>query len=575
MIKNLKIGLKLFLMSIIPCIAMVIISLIGVLRINSISERLTKSYYTEVHKVSSLILNADRDFYQVLLAQQNMIKEDITADELTKNKNDLRENVEQVNERVKSAKEILMLDKATFENFKEKETNKSTFEMIETFENEYNAWVESFDMSTGKIKDSKVFYESFSIVREELNKLGEVLDQYADDVAIKNEKNMNATRIQYIIITVISIIITLLIGILILKDSTRILQKIKELAERLSKYDFSREIDVQRKDEYGQTAMALNIAQDNVRSIIKGILSDSEEISGASEEISATIEEMSSKLQIINASTKEISSGVQDNSATAEEIAASIEVVDSSITVLSKKASDGTDNSQKIKTRASNIQKDSQFAINNTKKVYIEKEQIIIKAIEAGKVVNDIVLMADTIAGISEQTNLLALNAAIEAARAGEQGKGFAVVAEEVRKLAEQSTEAVGNVKNTIEKVREAFKNLSDNSNELLKFMDESIAPQFESFVKVGRAYQKDADFVSNMSDELATMAEDINNTISQVSGAVQNMAEMSQLSAERSSDIEESVSDTADAMEQVAHIAQSQAELAQRLNEMVKKFNI
>lgn len=181
----------------------------------------------------------------------------------------------------------------------------------------------------------------------------------------------------------------------------------------------------------------------------------------------------------------------------------------------------------------------------------------------------------NTFASISEQTNLLALNAAIEAARAGEQGRGFAVVAEEVRKLAEQSSVAVGSVKSTIEKVQDDFENLSRNSNELLKFMNDKISPQFQTFIGIGEQYQNDGNFVNNMSEEIASMTEEISATINQVSEAVQTMAEMAQRSSESSNGIQESVNESAQAMEQIAHTAQNQAELAQTLNEMVQKFKV
>uniref|UniRef100_UPI0003757915 methyl-accepting chemotaxis protein n=1 Tax=Clostridium tyrobutyricum TaxID=1519 RepID=UPI0003757915 len=211
----------------------------------------------------------------------------------------------------------------------------------------------------------------------------------------------------------------------------------------------------------------------------------------------------------------------------------------------------------------------------NAQKIYKDKREKILEAIEAGKVVENIKEMAHTIAGIAEQTNLLALNAAIEAARAGEHGKGFAVVAEEVRKLAENSATAVSSIQDTIGKVNDAFKNLSDSSNEVLVFINDEVNPQFEAFKDMGNQYYKDADFIRSLSEEIASMSEELNATMAQVSDAMQHMSDNQQQASENASQIQEGIDENTQAVNQVALTAQSQAELAQKLNELVQKFKI
>lgn len=374
---------------------------------------------------------------------------------------------------------------------------------------------------------------------------------------------------------IISIICSIILGILMANHINTPLKKIEKMAERFSKFDFSTPIEITRKDELGKVGNSLNSSQKNVAELIKTIMANAEDMSAASEELSATSEELSSKATSIDESVNSIVLGIQDASASSEEINASVEEVNSNINELSSKTMEESNSSNDSKDRAVKASEYVKKSLSETKTLYEEKKNKIIEAIEEGKVVDDIKVMADTIADISEQTNLLALNAAIEAARAGEAGKGFAVVAEEVRKLAEQSAESVAGIDSTIVKVQEAFQNISLNSNDVLQFINKDVEDVFVEFKNVGQEYYKDADFISKVSEEIAAMSEELTATIGQVSNASQIMAETQQKSSEHADGIKMSVDEVSKATEQVAITAQNQAQLAQKLNEMVSKFKI
>ena len=573
--KNLKIKLKLMLMIIIPLLAVLFISFQGINKINSTYSTLTDAYYEQLYKVNELILNADRDMYQSLTAQTALTNKDITDKFKEKNKKDLQDNLNQTRDKMKEAMDILMPEKDSLIGIKHDTTNQDIFETYAEFELNYKAWVDSFDLETGEVGNQEKFQKNFDTARENINIMSEIMEKIALETQTNMESNISDTEIKFIVLCTVIVLITLILGVVISRDSTKVLFKIKDLATRLSNYDFSEDLILKRRDEYGQTAETLNIAQRNVRELVNNIIEKTNDIDFSSKNLAISTKEISHGLNSVSEATREISTGVQENSALSEEISASVEEVDSSLIILAAKATEGTNNSINIKERADTVGKNSERAISSIKNVYIEKEKMIIDAIEKGKVVNDIAIMANSISEIAEQINLLSLNAAIEAARAGEQGKGFAVVAEEVRRLADQSSEAVKSVQGVIVNVQKSFEDLSTSSKDLLEFMDKEVNTQFEGFSQIGIQYYEDADFVNNMSSELAAMSEEISATINQVSDAVQHMADMSQKSSESTEDIEKSLSSSSSSLEEISETAEKQSELSNELSVLVKRFNI
>ncbi|OPJ65855.1 methyl-accepting chemotaxis protein [Clostridium chromiireducens] len=382
-----------------------------------------------------------------------------------------------------------------------------------------------------------------------------------------------------LMLTIISVAVVVVIGGTLIFTTIGFiiapLHKIRHLAERMSKLDISTNITISRKDEFAYIGLALNKAQDNLREMIQLCADNATNVSALSEEASATVQEISASLEHINLEFERIDSSTQENSSNVEEIYASIQQVTANMEVLASKAETGNENSNNIKERAKNIEENSQKAIENTRIVYHNKEEYIKKAIEESKVVEEIKVMADSIASISEQTNLLALNAAIEAARAGESGKGFAVVAEEVRKLAEESSSSVVTIQNTIERVEKAFRNLSENSKEMLTFIKTNVKDDLEGYGGVAVQYTEDGEFISQMSKQIAEMSEHVNASIEQVSAAISNTAKNSETVSSSTHSIQQGIDDTSIAMKQVVETISREAIKAEELSSIISKFKL
>jgi len=434
-------------------------------------------------------------------------------------------------------------------------------------------------ISNQKYDDATIASRNSAAIRDKLttslDKLIQVTEQQASDRNTSNDKLYKSSSYTMGVISILGFITAIILGFLISSIISSNLRQVLVFAEALGTGDLTKSININSKDEIGNLAKSLNQAGTNVRKLISQIIDSAGEISANSEELSATTQEISSKMEIVNQSAEQISKGAQDLSTVTEEVSASTQEIDETTNKLANESNDAAISVREIRKRAIDIKSKASKNIEDSNLIYEEKRSNIIKAIEEGKVVEEVKVIADSIGSIASQTNLLALNAAIEAARAGEQGKGFAVVAEEVRQLAEQSSEAVTNIQNMVLQVQTAFNNLSQSGHDVLDYMAKDVKPSYQLLMDTGIQYEADAEFVNSISEKIALSSKQMNTIIDQVSSAIQNVSATAEESAAGSEEILSNINEITSAINDVSQSTQNQAQLAQQLNNMVQQFKI
>ncbi len=359
-----------------------------------------------------------------------------------------------------------------------------------------NIYTENFN------KLAKVIFDHNEIISGTLDRLGPEIAKAVEDtkLSVKQDQDILGPKVQaendqgimfIIILAIIAIVIGLALAWFIVRGVLAQLgkdpQEIAKVARLLGQGDLDIRFDENNiKGVYAE----LKNTVDKLKQVVGEVLSASGNVASGSQELSSTAQELSQG---------------------ATEQAASVEETTSSMEEMSANIQQNADNSNQTENLSLQASKDAE-----------ESGRAVIESVSAMK---EIASKISIIEEIARQTNLLALNAAIEAARAGEHGKGFAVVAAEVRKLAERSQNAAGEISE-----------LSASSVDVAERAGDMLNKLVPDIKKTSELVQE----ISASSNEQNTGADQINKAIQQLDQVIQQNAsateEMASTSEELSS---------------------------------------
>ncbi len=320
------------------------------------------------------------------------------------------------------------------------------------------------------------------------------------------------------------------------------------------------QIDLDSRDELGTLAKAIEGTME-AKSQIGGVLElMTENLTGMVREMGENATQLVSAASEIASSSEQMSRGAGDQAMQMNQISTAVEEMSVTIVESSRNAGEATDASRSASDTATSGGQIVSQTIHGMQKInetVRQSAESIAKLAASADQIGEIVSVIDDIA---DQTNLLALNAAIEAARAGEQGRGFAVVADEVRKLAERTGKATGEITDMI-------KGVQQETADAVESMEAGVHE-----VESGREL---ADKAGNSLTEVVTMSQRVMDMIQQIATAAEEQSAAAEQISKNVEGVASITKETASGAEQSAAAAEELNRQADGMQQMVARFKI
>ncbi|MCL6574966.1 methyl-accepting chemotaxis protein [Kyrpidia sp.] len=429
------------------------------------------------------------------------------------------------------------------------------------------------DEARANFAGGKVYMDDFRATYADIaNEIQNVLNS----AAAKVEKAYLQERLVLGVLSAASIVIAIAFAVgtaaNIVVPIQRVSTRMKEMA--LQGGDLTQRIEVKGKDEVADLARSFNQMLDSIQDILRQVLASTEQVAATSEQLTAGAEQVGQGATEISNSIQAIAEGadvqlqaIRQASETMRQMTAGVQQAAESaqnVTVLAAGSAEAAEGGRAMVKQITEQMEHIEEAVSRTAQAVHDLDE---HSAKIGSIVG-------VIQSLAEQTNLLALNAAIEAARAGDQGRGFAVVAGEIRKLAEQSSSAAGEIKALIDTIQA-------HQAEAVAAMErgtDSVATGTRTVEQAGETFTsilENVQGVTNRIQDMSAIVEELSAGTDQILHGSSEIVTTAQKTAGEVQTVSAAVEEQTASIEEITASAKALAGMAEELLQVVRRFKV